>query len=193
MMRSSVAARRARLARAFALVVALAGVFGGRARPARAEESAPIAVGEGESEKKVYVIANGKQDLFRDIASELRCPTCTGLSVLESDAKFSTQIKDIVKEQVEAGKSKDEVLQYFTERYGPWILRAPPKTGFNAIVWVLPSAALLLGPLLVWLLVWRRRPAAPVVAVRSVEEIIREMDERLAALRAGGSRKGSAS
>ena len=44
-----------------------------------------------------------EESVFRDVAGELRCPTCTGLSVLDSDAKFSVQIKDEVREQLEKG------------------------------------------------------------------------------------------
>ena len=36
---------------------------------------------------------DAKEELYREVAGELRCPTCTGLSVLDSDAPFSVQIK----------------------------------------------------------------------------------------------------
>lgn len=143
----------------------------------------------GRKEDPFTGLSEEKRDEFLDVAKDLRCPTCTGLSVLESDAPFSKQIKDIVKEQVEAGKNKAEVLQYFTERYGPWILRAPPKQGFNLLAWLVPIAILILGPVLVWFFVWRK--GAMVTrrsGVRSSDEIIAEMNERLAALRAAGGR-----
>lgn len=123
-------------------------------------------------------------DTFRDVANELRCPTCTGLSVLDSDAAFSTQIRDIVKEQVAAGKSKPEILKYFTERYGPWILRMPPTAGFNALAWALPLGLLLLGPPLVWFFVWRKRKVVSTMGVRGAEDIVAEMNTQLMALRA---------
>ena len=82
---------------------------------------------------------------FRDVAEGLRCPTCTGLSVLESDAKFSTQIKDEVQEQLDKGRSKDEIYKFFVERYGPWILREPPKEGFNFFTWAFPIGLLVFG------------------------------------------------
>src|SRR5262245_42868447 len=75
---------------------------------------------------------------FKEVAKDLRCPTCTGLSVLESDAEFSIQIKERVAEQVKAGKSREEIVQYFVDRYGPWIMREPPKQGFNLTAWLLP-------------------------------------------------------
>lgn len=129
-------------------------------------------------------LSEERKQEFLDVAKELRCPTCTGLSVLESDATFSVQIKDIVKEQIQGGKSKDEILSYFTERYGPWILRAPPKQGFNLVAWALPIAILVLGPFAIWFFVWRRREVlAPGVGMRSSDDIIQEMHNRLAVLR----------
>ena len=131
-------------------------------------------------------------DTFRDTAYELRCPTCTGLSVLDSDATFSVQIRDIVKEQVRAGKSKSDILQFFTERYGPWILREPPAKGFNAIAWGLPLALLLVGPPSVWFFVWRKRKVVSTMGVRSSDEILVEMTARLKELRAGFGAAGKA-
>lgn len=147
---------------------------------ASAQDQAPI---DEDSRKHQWPTEGKVGEDFLDVAKELRCPTCTGLSVLESDAKFSVQIKDIVKEQVEQGKSKDEILAYFTERYGPWILRAPPKSGFNALAWILPIAVLLLGPPLVWFFVWRRRRVVSSQGVRSSDAILAEMNERLTAMK----------
>lgn len=116
---------------------------------------------------------------FRDVANDLRCPTCTGLSVLDSDAPFSKQIKDLVEEKVKEGHSKTEILAFFVDRYGPWILREPPKEGFNILAWVFPVALLTLGPLGVWFFVWRRRRLVHTFGVRSAEEILQEFEDHL--------------
>ncbi|MCX6128699.1 MAG: cytochrome c-type biogenesis protein CcmH [Proteobacteria bacterium] len=116
---------------------------------------------------------------FREVAKELRCPTCTGLSVLESDASFSLQIKNQVHEQMKMGKSKEDILKYFVERYGPWILREPPKQGFSLLAWLVPVALLCLGPIMIWLLIWRRRVQFNAHGVRSNEALIEEMVEQL--------------
>ncbi|MFY7928540.1 MAG: cytochrome c-type biogenesis protein [Oligoflexus sp.] len=120
---------------------------------------------------------------FREVARDLRCPTCTGLSILESDAGFSIQIKDQVKEQMQLGKSKEEIKEYFVERYGPWILREPPKEGFNLLAWVVPIVLLCLGPIAIWLLVWKRRVHVNTQGVRSNDALIAEMQERLKAIK----------
>ncbi len=133
--------------------------------------------------KKAWPTEGAKGELFHEVAGQLRCPTCTGLSVLESDARFSQQIKEIVLEQVESGRSKDDILKYFTQRYGAWILRSPPAQGFNIVAWALPIAILVLGPPAVWFFVWRRRRTVSTIGVRPTSDILREMDIRLAELR----------
>ena len=136
-------------------------------------------------------IAKPRDDLkvedhtFRDVAGDLRCPTCTGLSVLDSDASFSIQIKNEVKEQLAAGKSKDEILNFFTDRYGPWILRVPPKEGVHVFAWIIPIAVLILGPIIIWLTVWsrRRRFRTDELVTRTVDDVVTEMHEKLEQLR----------
>ena len=85
------------------------------------------------------------EDRVRVIASELRCVVCQNLSVADSPAEMAVQMRGIVREQLKAGKSADEIRSYFVSKYGEWVLLAPPAHGFNLTVWILPFAALLAG------------------------------------------------
>ena len=126
---------------------------------------------------------NVSNEMFRDVAGELRCPTCTGLSVLESDASFSVSIKDTVKEKLSKGETKEEILSFFVERYGPWILREPPKKGFGFLAWAVPLGFLVLGPFLVWFFVWRRKVEHTNWGMRSSDVILEEMKQEILSLK----------
>jgi cytochrome c-type biogenesis protein CcmH len=92
-----------------------------------------------------------------EIADELRCPTCQAISVRDSEAAFSRQIRDKVRAMLEEGRSEDEIKAYFVSRYGEWILRAPKKEGVGLLLWVLPGLGMVLaGGLIFWRL--RRAP-----------------------------------
>ena len=82
---------------------------------------------------------------FRKLSNELRCPTCQGLSVKDSEAGFSNSIKDKIRELMRQKISDKEIREYFIERYGEWILRAPPMQGFNLVLWILPGAGIVIG------------------------------------------------
>lgn len=93
---------------------------------------APVmALGERELEEKVQAIT-----------VQLRCPTCQGISVKDSAAAFSRQIRDKVRRMVREGQSEQAILAFFVSRYGEWILRAPKKEGLGLVLWVLPGAAM---------------------------------------------------
>ena len=92
---------------------------------------------------------------FRKLSDELRCPTCQGLSVKDSEAGFSNSIKDKIKELMKLGKTDKEIKEYFIKRYGEWILRAPPKKGFNLVLWILPGAGIGIG--LLWIIILANR------------------------------------
>ena len=109
---------------------------------------------------------------FKKLSNELRCPTCQGLSVKDSEAGFSTSIKGKIHELMKQGKSDEEIMAYFVERYGEWILRAPPVSGFNIVLWVLPGTAILTG--LLWVLYrsknWVEKPTKEIIGLTPEEE-----------------------
>ena len=84
------------------------------------------------------------------LASELRCPVCQGNSIQDSPSELAQQMRDLIRDQLRAGKTPDEVRAYFVDKYGEWILLAPKAQGFNLIVYVVPFAAILLGGFVVW-------------------------------------------
>jgi len=96
------------------------------------------------------------------ITDMLRCPTCQGISVRDSEASFSRQIRDKVRRMVEEGQSDEDIKAYFVSRYGEWILRAPKKEGLGLVLWLAPGAALLLAGGLIGFRLYRshRHPAA---------------------------------
>lgn len=88
------------------------------------------------------------ENRIREIAHMLRCPTCQAMSVKESDAGLSLNMKQRIRELLAEGKSEEEILQFFVDRYGEWILRSPKKEGFSLLLWTLPGLIILVTVLL---------------------------------------------
>lgn len=74
----------------------------------------------------------------REVSSQLRCPVCQGLSLQDSPSELSQQMRDVVRQQLAAGRTPAEVRAYFVGRYGEWILTRPEPHGFNWVVYALP-------------------------------------------------------
>ncbi len=101
-------------------------------------------------------VADELDDQVREISHQLRCPTCQAMSVKESDAGLSLNMKIKIRELLKEGKSRDEILQFFQERYGEWILRSPQKKGFNLLLWLLPGVIILTAVSMLYISIRRR-------------------------------------
>src|SRR5690349_20012981 len=87
------------------------------------------------------------EDQTRAIATELRCVVCQNLSVADSPSEMAQQMRTIVREQLQAGKSPEQIKDFFVSKYGEWVLLKPKTTGFSALLWILPYVVLVLGVL----------------------------------------------
>ena len=67
-------------------------------------------------------------------------------------------MKSKIRLLLQEGKSEEEILQFFKERYGEWILRNPEKSGFNLILWFLPGVVIVLAALLLFFHLKKGRP-----------------------------------
>ena len=79
----------------------------------------------------------------REISDGLRCPTCQAISVNDSEAAFSRQIREKVRRMLQEGQNEQQIKAYFVSRYGEWILRAPKKEGLGLVLWILPILLIL--------------------------------------------------
>ena len=96
-----------------------------------------------------------------EIGKMLQCPICQNLPVAFSPSQLAGQMREVIRKKLEAGESREQIIQYFVDRYGESILMEPPKSGFNLVAWGGPFLAVLVGAAGVYLLLrrWTRTPA----------------------------------
>ena len=92
----------------------------------------------------IQATANDSSDLY-EISNELMCPVCQGQTVAESNSKLAISMRDVIKQKITEGKSKNEILNYFTEIYGDNILATPPVTGLNILLYFVPILFLIIS------------------------------------------------
>jgi len=112
------------------------------------------------------------------LSNELRCLVCQNQSIAESNAELAVDLRRQIREQIAAGRSDTEIVDFMVSRYGDFVLYRPPFRAGTALLWLGPLALVVVG---FWTLLRalraRRRAAAP--PPLSAEE--RERAERLLA------------
>jgi len=123
----------------------------------------------------------GNRPTLADLEGEVMCPVCN-TTLDQSSSPEARRIEALISARIAAGDSKSEIKDVLVAEYGPSILAAPPKKGFNLLAWLLPFVALFGGGLVLGLLAWRwshtREPGPPAAQLSPALE--RRVDEELA-------------
>lgn len=109
---------------------------------------------------------------FQTLTRQLRCLQCQNESLADSQADLAKDLRHDIFEQMQAGKSDDQIKDWLTARYSDFVLYDPPLRGGTLLLWFGPLLVLLVGA---WVLITivRRRSRASVVraeAITSVDE-----------------------
>ena len=93
----------------------------------------------------------------------IMCPVCPAETIDQAQVEISRQMRLIVREMLAEGKERDEILDFFAERYGQDILAAPPKSGAGLVAWLLPIGGVMAALVAVFFIVraMTRRGHAP--------------------------------
>jgi cytochrome c-type biogenesis protein CcmH len=105
----------------------------------------------------ITVLSNEElQARYDRLTHEFRCMQCQNNSIADSPVGLASDLRLQVKEQLEEGKSDDEIRAYMVQRYGNVILFTPPLEASTAWVWFFPALAVLAGLLIAVVIVRRR-------------------------------------
>ncbi|MFT0849767.1 cytochrome c-type biogenesis protein [Achromobacter sp. F4_2707] len=121
-----------------------------------------------------------EESRLRELARDLRCLVCQNESLAESHAPLAADLRDEIREQISAGYSDKEVIQYLVDRYGDFVTYKPPFNSRTLLLWFGPFAVLLLLLWVLWSFHKRGRPGA---SQATAEEDRRETHEEFRRLK----------
>jgi cytochrome c-type biogenesis protein CcmH len=100
----------------------------------------------------------GLERRVTSLAHELRCLVCQNQTLADSNAPLAQDLRNQIREQLKAGKTERDVIDFMVARYGDFVLYRPPFKATTVALWTGPFVLLALGA---WLLVRRVRKRAP--------------------------------
>ncbi|MGH3951238.1 MAG: cytochrome c-type biogenesis protein, partial [Pseudonocardiaceae bacterium] len=104
-------------------------------------------------------------------------PVCRSVSIAESPSETAEVMRLAVAQQVTAGRSDEQIIDYFRARYGDWVLLDPPASGSTLPLWVLPFAGAVAGGFALLVLRRRRTAAATDLTPGQRERVERAVEQ----------------
>lgn len=80
-----------------------------------------------------------------EITAELRCLVCQNQTIADSHADLAVDLRREVRELLQSGKDKQQILDYMTARYGDFVLYRPPVRATTWLLWFGPLLLLVGG------------------------------------------------
>ncbi len=121
-----------------------------------------------------------QEEAYKILIEELRCLVCQNQTIADSNAALAQDLRRQVYEMLQQGKSKDEIANFMTERYGDFVLYNPPFKAKTGLLWIGPIIFLLIG-LLMLVLFSRKKKAVESTNISEVE--IKKVAEKKAKIR----------
>ena len=91
------------------------------------------------------------------LSQELRCLVCQNETLADSRADLAEDLRREIREQIKAGKSDKEIIEFLTARYGQFILYRPQVTPTTYLLWFGPFVLLLAGLVILFKYIKQRR------------------------------------
>jgi cytochrome c-type biogenesis protein CcmH len=82
---------------------------------------------------------------LKAMSQELRCLVCQNTTLADSSAPLAEDLRKEIREQLRAGKSDKEVIDYLVARYGDFVRYRPPVNNETALLWFGPFLLLIIG------------------------------------------------
>jgi cytochrome c-type biogenesis protein CcmH len=86
--------------------------------------------------------STSEEERFQKLTAQLRCMQCQNQNLADSDAVIAQDMRKIVLEQMQGGKSDAQIKVFFVERYGPFAVYMPPVNLETIALWLAPLAFL---------------------------------------------------
>ena len=87
----------------------------------------------------------GLESRYKALSQELRCPKCQNQNIADSNAPISRDLRAIVHEQLEAGATDEEIIDFLVDRYGEFVRYRPGMDANTLWLWSAPLILLVMA------------------------------------------------
>ncbi|GLQ32378.1 cytochrome c-type biogenesis protein [Litoribrevibacter albus] len=93
--------------------------------------------------------SQAEKERYQTLIDELRCPKCQNQNLADSNAQIAVDLRNKVRELIDAGKNDEEIKAHLVARYGDFVLYRPEVKKETYVLWFGPAILLVFGALVV--------------------------------------------
>lgn len=93
-----------------------------------------------------------QEQAYQSLINELRCLVCQNQTIADSNADLAKDLRRQVYEMLQQGKSRQDVVNFMTDRYGDFVMYKPAFKLKTFLLWLGPVLFLFAGLAVVWTL-----------------------------------------
>lgn len=111
---------------------------------------------------EIYKFSNtDMEDDYKQLINELRCLVCQNQNLADSNAELAQDLRKQVYQQLSAGSSREEIVDYMVARYGDFVMYRPPFKSNTLLLWLGPLVFFIIAALVVFSFARRQKSVAP--------------------------------
>ncbi|GHB57800.1 cytochrome C-type biogenesis protein [Psychrosphaera saromensis] len=95
------------------------------------------------TEDQIIFTSEQQKLIYQEVTAELRCPKCQNQNIADSNAVVAKDMRVKVKELLDQGQDKQQVIQYMVNRYGQFAHYQPPLNVATSLLWLMPIGFIL--------------------------------------------------
>ncbi len=86
-----------------------------------------------------------QEQRYQNLTKELRCVVCQNQSVADSNAELAQDVRNLVRNKINAGQTDQQINAFMVERYGDFVLYNPPVNSKTYLLWGGPLFLILIA------------------------------------------------
>ncbi len=110
-----------------------------------------------------------QEQSYKILTEELRCLVCQNQNIADSNADLAKDLRNQVYAMLQQGKSREQIAEFMTDRYGDFVLYNPPFKLKTGVLWIGPVVFLCVGVLVLWTLS-RKKKTTDAKNIESLEQ-----------------------
>jgi cytochrome c-type biogenesis protein CcmH len=119
-----------------------------------------------------------QEKIYQSLISELRCLVCQNQTIADSNADLAKDLRRQVYEMVQQGQSRQQIVDFMTQRYGDFVLYRPALNLKTALLWLGPILFLLIGLFYLFLIISAKKSTQPASLTPEQQQKLNDLLEK---------------